>query len=182
MILFALVLRVILSFQKYQLVIKILSGVTFIFLIFLKQYNYLFSPKLKQNLIDRQGCLPPLYFSQDYERTFLPIHYGKNNKRVQVQFHLFMFVFFFLNAKIIRAALDFLLWLINQRTVDVWDAFAILWWRVQCILMAKYVVPPCHQKRRLTLFLIVQHVVVVDGLLFADDRFLFFSFLLFSLY
>jgi hypothetical protein len=47
--------------------------------------------------------------------------------------------------------------------------------------MAKYAVPLYHQKRCLALFLMVQRVVVVDGWLFADDRFFFFSFLLFSL-
>jgi hypothetical protein len=40
--------------------------------------------------------------------------------------------------------------------------------------MAKYVVPPYHQKRCLALFLMVQRVVVVDGWLFADDCFFFF--------
>lgn len=84
------------------------------------------------------------------------------------------FFFFFVNAEIIRGVLDFLLWLINQRTVGVWDAFTTLWWCVQCILMAKYVVPLYHQKRCLALFLMVQRVVVVDGWLFADDRFFFF--------
>ena len=62
----------------------------------------------------------------------------------------------------------------------MWDASATLWQRLQCILMAKYVVLPCHQEHRLALFLMMRRVVVVDGWYFTGGRF-FFSFLLFSL-
>jgi hypothetical protein len=39
--------------------------------------------------------------------------------------------------------------------------------------MAKYVVLPCHQEHRLALFLMMRHVVVVDGWYFTGGRFFF---------